>query len=73
VSFATFCEILNSAVVTMHGWLKVAAFGSVNRNHLGIALMIGYLPGFTLGASGLGSRLGSRAVHWLSDATDYCR
>jgi hypothetical protein len=26
VSFATFCEILNSAGETMHGWLKVAAF-----------------------------------------------
>jgi hypothetical protein len=29
VSFVSFCEILNSAVVTMHGWLKVAAFGLV--------------------------------------------
>ncbi|MFT5241523.1 MAG: hypothetical protein ACI9X0_002506 [Kiritimatiellia bacterium] len=28
VSFATFCEILNRAVVTMHGWLKLAAFGT---------------------------------------------
>jgi hypothetical protein len=28
VSFATFCEILNRAVVTMHGRLKVAAFGT---------------------------------------------
>jgi hypothetical protein len=29
VSFATFCKILNSAVVTMREWLKLAAFGSV--------------------------------------------
>jgi cytochrome c553 len=28
VSFATFCEILNSAIETMHGRLKVAAFGT---------------------------------------------
>ncbi|MFT5474564.1 MAG: hypothetical protein ACI856_002906, partial [Kiritimatiellia bacterium] len=27
-SFATFCEILNSAVVSLHGWLKVAEFGT---------------------------------------------
>ena len=26
MSFATFCEILNRAVVTLHGWLKSAAF-----------------------------------------------
>jgi hypothetical protein len=25
VSFATFCEILNRAVVTLHGWLKVSS------------------------------------------------
>ena len=31
MSFATFCEILNSAVVTMHGWLKVTALGTVHH------------------------------------------